>query len=180
MSLIPRPVAERMKARARKGSRCHLENLLDVRDLIAEIYRPQGKIMQAYSDAAVAMECSADTVRLGIGQIREYTDKDLFRWLDSGISFDHLSAANSLAELANKTPIELIEQAIDPGNAEGNTMTVRELEAFALGERKQNHPVFRFGVLLGRLLKFPNALKWDDEKTGRYMALLEELKGFFK
>ena len=125
------------------------------------------------------MFCSADTLRRDIGVIREYPKADLVYWIRNGVVFDHFEKANELAELAKKTPARLLNECIDPGNATGKTMTVKELQAFALGERVIHPAVYRFNIIYTRLLNLHTGLNWNEEKIERYEALLNELKGFF-
>ena len=168
----------RWSSRSRRGALNKLVNLLEFRVMIPD-FRAEGVLMEAYAEASAAMLCSADTLRREIGVIREYTKTDLVRWIRNGVSFDHFEKAAELAELAHKTPLQLLNECIDPGNATGDTMTVRELQAFALGEQVIHPAVYRFNVLYSRLCKLPTALRWPEEKTERYEVLLNELKGFF-
>ena len=178
-NLIDAATAARWSRRARRGALSKLRSLLEFRDMMDD-FRAENVLMQAYAEAAIIMVCSADTLRADIANIREYSEADLVRWIENKVSFDHMEKANSLAELAHKTPMQLLNECIDPGNAVGDTMTVRELQSFALGEQKIHPAVYRWNVVLGRLRNFPTQLQWDDEKTGRYEAWLETGREFFK
>lgn len=169
---------KRWGIRARRGAYNKLLNLLEFRERIPEL-REREELMEAYEEAARSMCCAADTIRKDIGIIREYAKRELIYWIRNGVSFDHIENANDLAELAHKTACQLLNECIDPGNATGETMTVREMMALALGERNPNPPVFRFNVLYSQLLKFPTQLKWGDEKTRQYEAWLDEGRKFF-
>ena len=170
---------DRWTKRARRGALSKLASLLEFRELMAD-FRAENVLMEAYAEASVAMCCSAETLRGDMGIIREYSRDDLVYWLSNGVLFDHIEKANQLAELAHKFPAQLLNECIDPGNAVGDTMTVKELQAFALGERKIHPAVYRFNILFSRLLKFPSELNWSDEKTGRYESWLEVGKEFFE
>jgi hypothetical protein len=176
--VIDTATLSRWMRRARRGALNKLVNLLEFRAMIAE-FREEGVLMEAYTEAAAAMLCSDFTLRRNIGVIREYTKNDLVRWIRNGVSFDHFEKAAELAELAKKTPLQLLNECIDPGNATGDTMTVKELQSFALGEQVIHPAVYRFNVLYTRLCNLHNGLRWPEEKIERYEALLNELKGFF-
>lgn len=142
--------------------------------------KAEGVLMEAYAEACIPMGCSADTLRRDIGVIREYSKKDLVRFIRAGVSFDHFDTANGLAELAHKAPLQLLNEAVDPGNAVGDTMSVRELTAYALGERQIPPQVYRFNLVFERLCNFPTQLGWSQEKTERWEACIAQLKEFFE
>jgi hypothetical protein len=168
-------------ARARRNAHSKMESLLEFRTLLndakAEGYPP---IMELYAEAASAMECAVDTLRRDIATIREYSPAQLSIWIVRGISFDHMETANSLAEIAHKAPADLIHEAIDPGNATGETMTVKELQAHALGERPMPAPMYWVNRALSSFGGIPQRMNWNEEKTQRWNEILEQIREFFK
>jgi hypothetical protein len=176
--VIDTATLSRWTRRSRRGALNKLVNLLEFRVMIPD-FRAEGVLMEAYAEAAAAMLCSDFTLRRNIGIIREYTKSDLVHWIQNGVSFDHFEKAAELAEFAHKTPLQLLNECIDPGNATGDTMTVKELQAFALGEQVIHPAIYRFNVLYTRLCNLHNGLNWNEDKIERYEALLIELKGFF-
>jgi hypothetical protein len=180
--LIPAKITNQWTRRAKAGDLLKLENMIEFRQLCKdEGYREEGVLMQAYSEAARAMFFSAETLRDLMGKIREYTPAQLKHWIRNGVSFDHLEKANLLAETARKTPMQLLDECIELGNEHGETMTVREMVAHAIGEIKLNgkQGSFHWLPLYDRLGKFPMKLSWDDEKSERWNTWLETGKEFF-
>lgn len=168
-------------ARARRNAHSKLQSLLEFRALLndakAEGYPP---LMELYAEAAEAMECAIDTLRRDVATIREYSAVDLSNWIVQGISFDHMETANSLAEIAHKAPADLLHEAINPGNATGETMTVKELQAHALGERPMPAPMYWVNKVFTALGNFPIRWNWSDEKKQRWNEWLEQGKEFLK
>ena len=169
------------QTRARRGAMLKLESLLEFRDLLSDA-RAEGHppIMELYIEAAVPMMISSETLRRDIATIREYSRADLYRWLENGISFDHLDNANQLAEIAHKAPADLLNEAVDPGNATGETMTVRELQSYALGERPMPAPMYWVNRLFDSLCKSPTRWQWSEEKAQRWSEWIDQGKEFFK
>lgn len=180
MTFIPASVLDKWRTTSRKTALVKLANLLEFRDILTENKTRNGDrvpLMELYREAAEAMLISDETLRHDMAAIREYPDVDLLRWIDNGVSFDHFRKANDLAEIAKKTPAQLLNECIDPGNATGQTMTVNELCAHALGE-KQMPPAHVQGIgLLSKLANFPARFKWDESKT---RAFLDDLTAFRK
>lgn len=179
MMLIPLSTLTVWRTRARRGALSKLKSLLEFREL-ARDFKAEGVLMQAYTDAAQAMLCSAETLRDDMGKIREYSEAQLIYWITNGVSFDHLETANRLAEVAKKTPAQLLNEAIDPGNATGATMTVKELKSHALGEINNTHKpyIYKLIVFFERLGKLPSEYNWGIEKTDRFMSWLGSGKEF--
>lgn len=180
MTLIPAPVLDKWRKAARKSALVKLTILLEFRDILTENKTRSGDrlpVMELYAEAAAAMCISDETLRHDMAAIREYADADLLRWIDGGVSFDHFKKANDLAEIAKTTPAQLLNECIDPGNAAGETMTVIELTAHALGG-KAMPPAHIQGIgLLSKLANFPVRFKWDEGKT---RAFLDDLAAFRK
>lgn len=182
MTLIPSDMRNRWSTRARRGALNMLKSLLEFRELIvSEGYREEGVLMQAYREAADSMLMSPETLRDYMGKVREYPKEKLVYWLSNGLSFDHLEKANAVAELAKRTPADLLNEAIDVGNADGKTMTVDEMVSFALGvvDKPRRSVIHHFIPLYERLGKFPSRFRWDEEKTRRYFSWLDNGKEFF-
>lgn len=180
MTLIPLTTLDRWRTRARRGALLKLKTLLEFRELVDE-YRAEAVLMQAYREAAEAMLISPETLRDDMHKIREYPEMKLVYWIANGVSFDHLEKANALAEIAQKTPAALLDEAIDLGNASGETMTVRELVGHALGEVAQPMKPFTYrrAVIWNQLGKFPTD-GWDDGKVSRFNEWREAGKEFLE
>lgn len=181
MNFIADETKARWITRARRGALSKLRNLIEFRALMDDA-KAEGVLMQVYAEAAEAMLCATDTLRRDIGIIREYPTTDLIHWIANGISFDHMETANALHEYAHKAPADLLNEAINPGNAEGATMTVRELTAYTLGEKKRTPLIFQVANLFERIGGIPHRwkLNWDEEKTMRFNDWIETGKEFFK
>ena len=178
---IPAETKSTWTARARRNAHSKMQSLVEFRTLLydakAEGYPP---IMELYAEAAKAMECAVDTLRRDVAAIREYSAPVLSIWIVNGISFDHIETANSLAEIAHKAPADLLNEAIDPGNATGETMTVRELQAYALGERPMPAPMYWVNKVLSSLGNFPTRFGLSEEKANRLHELIEEIRELLK
>jgi len=181
MMHIAADLKARWQTRARRNAMVKLMTLLEFRALLddarAEGYPP---LMELYAEGAEAMDCAVDTLRRDIATIREYPRGFLMYCIESGASFDHIETANQLAEIAHKAPKDLLYEAIDPGNATGETMTVKELQAHALGERPMPAPMYWVNRLFTSIVGVPQRLNWDGEKTSRFHEWLEVGKEFFK
>lgn len=179
VTLIPLSTKTVWRQRARRGALSKLKTLLEFRELMPE-YKAEGVLMQAYKEASEAMMCAPETLRDDMGKVREYSREDLVRWLSNGLSFDHLETANRLAEVAHKTPAQLLNEALDPGNATGEPMTVDELAIYATGELSHNsrRGVIQMVIMFDKLRKFPNRFNWDEIKTMRFTDWLDLGKEF--
>lgn len=179
-NLIPAATLTRWQTRARRGALSTLKSLLEFRELVPD-FRAEAVLMQAYQDAAKAMMIATDTLRDLMGKIREYPEGQLIFWINNGVSFDHMEKANQLAEIAHKTPAALLNEAVNPGNATGETMTVRELTAYALGEVAQPMKAitYRRVTLWNSLGKFPTT-GWDDDKVSRFAEWREAGREFIE
>ncbi len=176
--LIGKKRFDTVRARAKAGALAELESLLEFRELMDE-WKTEGVLMQAYGEWADAMMIAKDTLRRKIANIRNYAADDLYRWIEQGAGFEHLETSNTLAELAHKTPKQLMNEAVDLGDGNGKVMTVDQLTSHALGEQKHEPALFRVNALLSRLGRFPSLLKWGTEKTDKYNQWLEAGREFF-
>jgi len=183
MTIIPTATLTKWRAAASRSAMVKLTNLCEFRDILTENMeggKARHPIMQLYDEAAKAMLISVETLRHDIADIRNYTEYQMTVWIMNRVSFDHIRTANELAEIAHKTPVELLDAAIDPGNANGDTMTVKELQAYALGEKIMTAEYVQGMNWLKRLADFPVRYNWEPEKTSRFETWLEQGKEFFK
>jgi len=177
---LPEPFRRDLHNRAMKGNALKLHNLLEVRvvveDAKAEKFPP---LMELYSEIAEELMCHPDALRADLATIRNYSPDCLAYWLKNKVSFDHIRTANELAEIAKTTPKDLLDKCIELGDENGNTMTVKQLEAFALGGVKRDPIFFRIGALFSRLEKFPVLLGWDAEKSAEFNQSVQEIRTRF-
>jgi hypothetical protein len=176
--VIPQKQLDIVHARAKSGALAELESLLWFRERVEE-WKAEKVLMQCYRDYSKAMMIATDTLRAKMAQIRNYSADDLERWLENGAGFFHLETANTLAEIARKTPKQLMDEAVDLGNEKGETMTVDEMTVHALGEKKLDPAFFRVNAVLSRLGKFPTLLKWDEAKRKKFESLMDEIRNLF-
>lgn len=180
-SLIPTETLKAWRGRAKRGALELLDSLCEFREMIPD-FKAEAVLMQAYAEASEALMMAPETLRDYVGKVREYPKEQMIYWITNGVSFDHFEKANTLADLAHKPPAQLLDEAINPGNATGQTMTVKELTAYALGEVSQpmKVQVYRFTVLYKQLGKFPSLYGWDDDKAARYGEWLRAGEEFFR
>jgi hypothetical protein len=100
-------------------------------------------------------------------------------WLNNGVSFEHLETANAMAEKANKTPVQLLNECIEKGGPTGKTMTVNELISFANGENAKHPILYRVTIWFERLGKSPSLFGWNTEKTSAFNTWLDAGRSFF-
>jgi hypothetical protein len=169
MTLISTDTLAVWRTRARRSSLAKLRSLLEFRELVPE-FKAEGVLMQAYGEAAENMLMASETLRDYMGRIREYPAEKLTHWLSGGLSFDHLATANRLAEAAHKTPEQLLDEALDPGNANGGPMTVDELATFATGElpHSDRARTYRIVLMFDKLQKAIYQVSWDASKQTRF------------
>jgi len=177
-SMLPTFQLELVRSRAQSGEFAELESLLWFRENVDD-WRKEKVLMQAYKEYAEAMMISSDTLRRKMAAIRAYPPEKLVYWISKGAGFELIETANTLAELAKKEPMQLIDEAVELGNENGKTMTVDELTAFALGEQKRDPALFRVNTLLSRLARFPELLKWDNDKRAKFTVWLDAGREFF-
>lgn len=173
-TLIPAETLRTWKQRSYRSALLKLTSLLELRPLIEDA-KAEGQrvLMQMYSEAADAMMVHPDTVRADLAIIRNYSPDKLMYWLSNRVSFAHIETANQYAEIAKKTPAQLLDEAIQLGDETGETMTVSKLIAFALGEKKHEPATFRANALFSRLGKFPNLFGWAQDKTEKFNQWLD-------
>jgi hypothetical protein len=176
--LLPLARREKTRTRARLGAIGELQSLLEFREDMDD-WKAEGKLMQAYAEYAEDMMIARDSLRRKITIIRNYSSDDLERWIESGVGFEHMETANSLAEIAKKTPKKLLDECIDMGDETGKVLTVEKLMTLALGEQKRDPALFRVNGLLSRLARFPDLLRWGNEKREKFSKWLDDGREFF-
>lgn len=177
--LLPPLRREKTRTRARLGAMGELQSLLEFREDIDD-WKAEGKLMQAYQEQAEDMMIARDSLRRKMATIRNYSAEDLERWIEAGVGFEHLETANNLAELAKKTPKQLLDECITYGDETGRVLTVEKLMTLALGEQKREPALFRVNGLLSRLARFPDLLKWGNDKREKFTAWLDAGREFFQ
>jgi len=177
-SMLPTEQVEIVRARAQSGAFAELESLLWFREN-EDDWREEKTLMRAYKEYSEAMMISADTLRRKMAIIRNYPAEKLVHWIANGVGFDSMERANELAQIAKKTPMQLLDEAVELGNENGKPMTTDELTSHALGEVKRDPALFRINALLSRLGRFPDLLKWDNGKRENFTKWLEAGREFF-
>ncbi len=180
MTLIPETKLSEWHATAKRGAREILAILIEFRDEYMADFRAENCLMQGYEEVATSLMLAPDTARDKIGMLRSYPKDKLLYWFDNDLSFDHLDKANSLAEIAHKAPADLLNEAIDPGNATGATMTVKELTAHALGERPMPAPMYWINRAFSSFGELPHRLNWNEAKAYRWHEWIEQGKELLK
>ena len=180
MTTIPQDILLRWNGKALWADNAVLENFIEFLDFHDEL--KHGDTMNAYADAAKANRMSAETFRGKFGSVLRFRECNIRNWFDRGISWDHLAKAPSLSEYRKITPAELIDECINLGNAEGETMTADEMTAHALsGEDSPPPDVYNLiERAFSKLVKFTKMTEWDDEKRGRWETWKEAGEEFFK
>ena len=182
-ALIPSELGKRLQIRARKSTLLKLENLLDLRNFIEENEARilSGGWMNFYREAANWMDYAANTVRDDLSTIRSYSEIDLRKWIEGGLSFDHIATANTIQEESPYDAAFILNASMFYGNGEGKRMTVEEMTAFALGENPKRPPYYNaVKKLTGLIAELPHKLGWNDEKAKRFETRVQELiKEFF-
>jgi hypothetical protein len=177
--LLPKERRETTRTRAKLGALGELESLLEFREDMDD-WKAEGLLMQAYSEQSADMMIAKDSLRRKIATIRNYSAEDLTTWISNHIGFEHMETANTLAELAKKTPKQLLNECKEYGDEHGKVMTVDQLTTHALGEQKREPALFRVNVLLSRLGRFPELLNWASDKRAKFTSWLDAGREFFQ
>lgn len=181
MSIAPEETRKKWRERSHKIAMNKLANLLDLRELVEDAEAEGMRVkMQLIAEAAEDWGMHPDSVRADLATIRNYSPEQLSTWITNRVAFAHIDAANRLQTVAKKTPKQLLDQAYQLGNENGKTMTVQELEAFALGETEPPPIMLRVDWIFKKLGKFPTLLKWDEVKRARYEKIITELQELFQ
>lgn len=171
----------RIRARASRQASLRLENLLEARSKVAEV-KEEGTqaLMQLYDELADAMLIHPRNVTKGLHTIREYDAGVLRGLIKRGLGFGHIQSANELAEIAHKTPLQLMTEAVELGDGKGKVMTVKQLEAFALGENVIVPEIVKAKNWLDRLGELPNKLKWLPARADKFKFHLDAIRELMK
>lgn len=176
-TMLPKELLEKLRQRAYRGVVLKLANLLEIRGIIEDAKAEGDRVlMQIYKEVSEAMLCHPDTIRADLATIRNYSPEKLMFWTGNGLGFSHIETANQYAELAHKTPLQLLDEAVQLGGPNGKPMTVQELITFAMGEQKREPAMFRFNALMSRLARMPDLMRWDEKRTGEFLQLLTKLR----
>lgn len=167
-----------VRSLSRAGEAARLENLLRWRELSDEI--PHGARGTAEREYAAAMMISAGHLRKLMAAIAAYGEDYIHEKINAGVGLEHFQTAKNLAELAHKTPRQLLDEAVTLGNAHGETMTVEEMTAHAIGEHAPRPETFAAMGWLSRLAELPARLKWDAGKAAKLKDLIEQIKELMK
>lgn len=162
------------RSRARASAKETLDLVLIWRDMKAEI--PHGAVGIIEREYAADMMISASTLRRKIASVRNWEAWQLEELMNAGVAWEHFQIAIDLAETAKKTPMQLLGEAVSLGNAHGDTMTVEEMTAHALGERAPRPETFSAIGWISRLAELPQRLNWDSERAEKLRGLLEQIK----
>jgi len=181
-TIIPQELRTKLRDRSRRSTLLKMENLLDLRDFIEENYAQVEAMgwMNFYKEAAEVMICAAETVRRDLSIIRSYETARLRDWVRNGLSFDHIETANWLQEYCTYYADQILDAAVTMGSGIGKTMTVAEMESFALGERRPRPQIFNANRLLEQLGYFPTKLNLTADAAAEWETLLNPLREFVK
>jgi hypothetical protein len=177
--MLPIGQLELVRTRAQSGAFAELESLLWFREN-EDDWRQEKTLMRAYQEYAEAMMISAATLREKMAIIRNYPPEKMVYWISNGVGFDTMQRANELAQIAKKTPAQLLDEAVELGGANGKTMTADELTCHALGEVKRDPAFFRVNALLSRLERLPVLMQWEAGKREKFASWVEAGREFFE
>jgi hypothetical protein len=175
--MIDPEVRKRWRTRTYRAAMQKLQNLLELRVLIEDAEAEGQRVKMAMiAEAASDFQCREDTVYADLATIRNYPAELLCTWIRNGVGFSHIETANRLQHIAKQSARKLLDDCYQLGDENGRVMTVKKLEAYALGEKVSLPPSDRVAWALRSLGNFPTLLKWDDVKTVRFNALMDELR----
>lgn len=141
---------------------------------------------QDYHEAiAAATGWAEKTVEAKLNALRAYDESTLRQWFEHGITFDHLQKANWVTSIQGtkhfENPFALLDDAVTIGGASGKTMTVKEMESFALGETMPRPKTARIiNILSGWLDKLTTRLGVTGENAKILQAKIADLLEFVK
>ena len=173
MTLIESEVLTRWTNRTVKSNLDRLENLIEFKPYYEEVKYRGAELEQIYKEGAKANGMAVSSFKERVLQVMRFSDCDLRRWFAYGISFDHLKHAGSLYPDA---PAELLEQCIDPGDENGDTLTVDKMINLVLEGRQDRAKSYKLNVMLSNFSrKFLHAFKIEGEKAKMFEARLRDL-----
>lgn len=176
--LIPNEFGRRLRTRARQSTLLKMENFLELMSFIEENL---DKIEEQgwenfYEEAGDWMDYSADAVDKNLDILRPHDEKNIRRWIAGGLGFDHIEKANTWQNYSQMDSKQILDGAIDFGNENGKRMTVREMKAFALGEKTPPPPTYNFvKTLTSWITSMPRRLGWDKTKAESFAVDVREL-----
>ena len=176
--IIPTELLDKWRISSLSRDLDKLACLLELRDIIAEI-KTQGDstVEQAYKEAAEALRYSASHLRHLVGDLREYPEGKLIEWITNGVTFAAIRTINTLGSfnMLNTQPATLFDEAINPGNAEGKTMTTDELYQHATSHNPHATAEYKFNQWIYRgVANF--AIARQDEFIAELKQLVERYK----
>ena len=175
--MIDPVIRKRWRTRTYRAAMQKLSNLLELRALIEDAEAEGQRVKMAMiAEAAADFQCREDTVYADLAAIRNYPADLLCTWIRNGVGFAHIETANRLQHIAKKSARQLLNECYQLGDENGRTMTVKKLEAHALGEKVSLPPSDKVAWALRSLGNFPTLLKWDEAKTVRFNQLMDELR----
>lgn len=186
MTIIPASLLSQWSAAEGKRQAERLENLLDLREWLAEndvMLRNENIRMKVFNEAAGAFKCEARTLyRILNSQLRDYPAEELRKWIGGGLGMQHLEVSARIAQYKKMTAPDLLDFALT-GNEQGRAMTVGEMTTFVLGEIHRS-PVHKFiGIWMERFAamgeRWGLKLGWDAEKQSRWVVRVGELREEF-
>lgn len=126
--LCPADFLERQHERGKHIRREVFNIAVDTRDMIDEIGRDEGAIMQVYAEVAEAIGYRARTVRYWVEGIRGFTDNSISGWLAAGLSMEHFTQARKLYRDGRvDSPGEALDACINTGQDDGSPLTVDQM-----------------------------------------------------
>jgi hypothetical protein len=164
--VIPDKMIAKITRRSRLTARMKIDALLVWREYADEI--AQGAIGIEQKRMARAMMISRETFRRLLWQTDRFMPDDLYRWIDNGVSFEHFERAILLESDSKRPPRQLLNEAIERGNEHGETMTVDEMTAYALGEQQPRPKTYAAMTWLSKLIDLPAKFGWDAEKREKF------------
>ena len=175
--MIDPVIRKRWRTRTYRAAMQKLSNLLELRTLIEDAEAEGQRVKMAMiAEAASDFQCREDTVYADLAAIRSYPADLLCTWVRNGVGFSHIETANRLQHIAKKSARQLLNDCYILGDENGRPMTVKKLEAYALGEKVSLPPSDKVAWALRSLGNFPTLLKWDEVKTVRFNQLMDELR----
>lgn len=167
LMILPKELRDELK----KHAQDRLRLLLILRDFRDELKGKDESVMEMYAEAGALLHLSPSRMAHLVGTLRAYSEENLRYWLNNGVTWCSIEAINSLEanDMLNATPAQIFTEAIDPGNAEGKTMTKEEIILFALGHKERPALSWRVDNLFAKLA---NVLKLPDDKAAELYQII--------
>lgn len=190
MTLIPAAIGEEIAIRAAEIDLNKMELCLFIRDVALPKAEPShGEMEQFWKEAAGwARGRKPDTLRKDVQSLRAFPAHKLIKWHEDGLSFDHLSAAVYCSQNTKKgtyAPEQVLDWCVENAvEVEGSDpprcrpKTVLQMEGHFLGESNQTAMELIEKAFL-KLSNFPKLLRWDADKSKRFMERMAEIRKEF-